>query len=306
MQKLVSIIMNCYNGENFLKSSLDSIQKQKYRNFELIFYDNCSTDNSKKIYKSYKDKRFKYFSTKKKIPLGRARYNSLKKVSGEYFLFCDSDDYLMPEKIFYQMKLFKDKNIAAVFSNSLFISKLNTRKLYNNKIKDGKIFYDLIKNYYISFDTIIFKKNLVLKLDETLDKKFDLIHDLDLIIRLSKIYKIKYCNKVLSKWRAHFNSTSNNAYIKIANEKEQFIKKILSMHPKDKKLKKEIYTFNQKKIIEVCIGHVLSGQKNKMKFLMREIDDNIYKTIFTVLYCLPFSSFIMKKIIYFNKMYLLK
>ena len=78
------------------------------------------------------------------------------------------------------------------------------------------------------------------------------------------------------------------------------------MHPKDKKLKKEIYTFNQKKIIEVCIGHVLSGQKNKMKFLMREIDDNIYKTIFTVLYCLPFSSFIMKKIIYFNKMYLLK
>ncbi len=298
--------MNCYNGENFLKSSLDSIQKQKYRNFELIFYDNCSTDNSKKIYKSYKDKRFKYFSTKKKIPLGRARYNSLKKVSGEYFLFCDSDDYLMPEKIFYQMKLFKDKNIAAVFSNSLFISKLNTRKLYNNKIKDGKIFYDLIKNYYISFDTIIFKKNLVLKLDETLDKKFDLIHDLDLIIRLSKIYKIKYCNKVLSKWRAHFNSTSNNAYIKIANEKEQFIKKILSMHPKDKKLKKEIYTFNQKKIIEVCIGHVLSGQKNKMKFLMREIDDNIYKTIFTVLYCLPFSSFIMKKIIYFNKMYLLK
>ena len=298
--------MNCYNAEKFLKSSLDSIQKQKYQNFELIFYDNCSTDNSKKIYKNYKDKRFKYFSTKKKIPLGRARYNSLKKVSGEYFLFCDSDDYLMPEKIFYQMKLFKDKKIAAVFSNSLFVSKLNTRKLYNNNIKDGKIFYDLIENYYISFDTIIFKKSLVLKLDETLDKKFDLIHDLDLIIRLSKIYKIKYCNKVLSKWRAHFNSTSNNAYEKIANEKEQFIKKIISMHPKDKKLKKKIYTFNQKKIIEVCIGHVLSGQKNKMKFLMREIDDNIYKTIFTVLYCLPFSSFIMKKIIYFNKMYLLK
>ena len=298
--------MNCYNGETFLRSSLNSIQKQKYQNFELIFYDNCSIDNSKKIFKSYEDKRFKYFSTKKKIPLGKARYNSLKKVNGEYFLFCDSDDYLMPEKILYQIKLFKNKNIAAVFSNSLFISKLNTRKLYNNKIKQGKIFYDLIENYYISFDTVIFKKSLVLKLNQTLDKKFDLIHDLDLIIRLSKIYEIKYCNKVLSKWRAHFNSTSNNAYEKFANEKDQFIKKIVRMYPKDKKLKKKIYNFNQKKIIEVCTGYVLSGQKNKMKLLMKEIDDNLYKIIFRILYYLPFGSFMMKKIIYFNKMYLLK
>ena len=60
---LVSIIMNCYNGEKYLKQSLNSILKQTYQNWELIFWDNRSTDNSKKIYKSFNDNRFKYIAT---------------------------------------------------------------------------------------------------------------------------------------------------------------------------------------------------------------------------------------------------
>ena len=43
---LVSIIINCYNGEKFLKDCLDSITSQSYKNWEIIFWDNCSTDNS--------------------------------------------------------------------------------------------------------------------------------------------------------------------------------------------------------------------------------------------------------------------
>ena len=50
---LVSIIMNCYNGEKYLQQSLNSILKQTYQNWELIFWDNRSTDNSKKIFNSF-------------------------------------------------------------------------------------------------------------------------------------------------------------------------------------------------------------------------------------------------------------
>ena len=46
-QKLVSIILNCYNGEKYLKDSLLSIKNQTYKNWELIFWDNRSSDNSK-------------------------------------------------------------------------------------------------------------------------------------------------------------------------------------------------------------------------------------------------------------------
>ena len=58
---LVSIIMNCYNGEKYLKQSIKSIINQTYKNWELIFWDNCSTDNSKKITKKFKDNRIYYF-----------------------------------------------------------------------------------------------------------------------------------------------------------------------------------------------------------------------------------------------------
>ena len=46
----VSIVMNCYNGEKYLQEALSSIISQTYQNWELIFYDNQSTDQSKKIF----------------------------------------------------------------------------------------------------------------------------------------------------------------------------------------------------------------------------------------------------------------
>jgi glycosyltransferase involved in cell wall biosynthesis len=53
---LVSIIMNCYNGEKFLKETLESVYAQTYTNWEVIFWDNLSTDNSKQIACSFDDK----------------------------------------------------------------------------------------------------------------------------------------------------------------------------------------------------------------------------------------------------------
>ena len=64
-KKKISIIMNCYNAEKFLKDALQSILLQNYENWELIFYDNQSNDKSYQIYKSFKDKRFKYYKSKK-------------------------------------------------------------------------------------------------------------------------------------------------------------------------------------------------------------------------------------------------
>ena len=46
---LVSIIINCHNGEKFLREAVESILNQSYDNWEIIFWDNCSTDNSKNI-----------------------------------------------------------------------------------------------------------------------------------------------------------------------------------------------------------------------------------------------------------------
>ena len=92
-KKLISIIINCFNGEKYLKKNLNSILKQKYQKYEVIFVDNCSTDSSSKIYKQVKDKRFKYFKTSKKIKLYASRNFALKKAKGEFITFLDVDDW---------------------------------------------------------------------------------------------------------------------------------------------------------------------------------------------------------------------
>ena len=91
-KNLVSVILNCYNGEKYLKEALSSVISQTYKNWELIFLDNRSNDNSKAILKSFKNKKFKYFKTSKHLSLYSARNLAIKKTRGEFISFIDSDD----------------------------------------------------------------------------------------------------------------------------------------------------------------------------------------------------------------------
>mgnify|MGYP004008723147 CR=1 FL=1 len=88
-EKLVSIIMNCFNGEKFIEESLRSIVNQKYQNWELIFLDNNSNDNSAKIFKKFKDKRFFYFKNNKTTNISIARNKAISLCNGEYLSFFD-------------------------------------------------------------------------------------------------------------------------------------------------------------------------------------------------------------------------
>ena len=70
---LVSIILNCYNGEKYLREALSSIKTQTYKNWELIFWDNKSNDKSVDILKSFKIKKLKYYLSKQHTSLYAAR-----------------------------------------------------------------------------------------------------------------------------------------------------------------------------------------------------------------------------------------
>ena len=70
----VSIIMTCHNGEQYLRQSIKSIITQTFKKWELIFFDNNSTDNSKKILYEFKDKRIFYFKNNFTLKLGAVRF----------------------------------------------------------------------------------------------------------------------------------------------------------------------------------------------------------------------------------------
>ena len=115
---LVSIIMTCYNGESFLKDAVKSIINQTYFNWELIFYDNNSTDKSAEIIKNFQDKRIKYFKSDKLVNLGTIRKIAFSKCQGDFISFLDVDDYWSKFKLQMQIEKFKINNSTdIVYSN---------------------------------------------------------------------------------------------------------------------------------------------------------------------------------------------
>ena len=119
---LVSIIMNCYNGEKYLTESLNSLLKQTYQNWELIFWDNISSDNSKKIFEKYKDERFKYFLSDRHMVLYGARNLAIKKAKGEFLAFGGGGKFAL-----YLDKHFKNgiSESSKTFDNEILSKNMN-------------------------------------------------------------------------------------------------------------------------------------------------------------------------------------
>ena len=131
---LVSVIINCYNSESYLKETLDSVLKQTYKNLEIIVWDNKSTDNTASIVKNFKDTRIKYFLSQKHTFLGEARNMAIQQSSGKLISFIDSDDIWLPTKLEKQVQLFDQDDVGIVICDTLYFNNKNYNKqLYKKK-----------------------------------------------------------------------------------------------------------------------------------------------------------------------------
>ncbi len=207
---LISIIINCFNGEKYLSKTIESILKQKYNNYEVIFIDNCSTDNSKKIFKETKDSRFKYFKTKKKIKLYEARNFALRKCKGKFIAFIDTDDWWEENYLASRYKFYKsDKSYGFCYSNCFhyYESKKKFKVFWNTKMPSGFVLDKLLKNYFVKLGTIIVKKSLISSLK--FNPNYNIIGDYDFIIRSSQNYKGMGFQDKLANIRIHQNNFSH-------------------------------------------------------------------------------------------------
>ncbi|MCL6274289.1 glycosyltransferase [Muricauda sp. 2012CJ35-5] len=116
--KLVSIITPVYNSEKYLKQNIDSVRAQTYSNWEQIFVDDCSTDNSAVIIQSHKkeDDRIKYYCLNQNSGAGVARNKAIENASGKYIAFLDSDDLWHPKKLELQIKFMEEKGCPFSFT----------------------------------------------------------------------------------------------------------------------------------------------------------------------------------------------
>ena len=133
---LISVIVPVYNAENYLKECIDSILYQSYSNLEILLINDESTDNSGKICEEYskKDKRIKVFH-KKNGGAADCRNFGIKKSSGNYITFIDSDDYVKNNYVKDMLDLIKkDKTLLAISSICFLYNDNNIR--YQNKNKE--------------------------------------------------------------------------------------------------------------------------------------------------------------------------
>ena len=263
MNKLVSVIMNCKNGEKYLTPALKSIINQKYINWELIFVDNNSKDQTKDIFFSFDEERFKYFFLDKDQTLGFARQYALSNCSGEFIAFLDCDDLWKENKLEKQIPLFEDNSVGMVISNTIFFSEYGERIFYKKSPKTGDVFFDLLKNYFINLETLICRKKFIENINFRFNSDFEMISDFELCINLSTVSKLAYVDEPLSKWRVHSDSDTWNKEHKFYLEKINFINNYKKF--KDNKDFKKVKKIFIKKNYLLLV--ILNFKNNKKKFL---------------------------------------
>lgn len=94
----ITVLMSVYNGERFLRPAIDSILSQTFTDFEFVIYDDCSTDSTSEIIKSYKDERIVYRHNDTNQGLTRNLADGVSHSEAKYIARMDADDVAFPER----------------------------------------------------------------------------------------------------------------------------------------------------------------------------------------------------------------
>lgn len=215
----ISVIIPAYNEEKYIGPCLESLTWQRTKwNFEVIVVDNNSTDNTKKIAESFKDKLNIRVITEKNQGRGIARWRGFEEATGDFLFSSDADTIFPDEWIERFMKYFKDEKIVAVTSLCDIDGPRRKKIIFK--------FFQVLANeghrialghYWLSGFSYAIRKDAYIKAGK-IDKSLDALDDIDLGNRVKKIGKIQFVKNmpVLTSNRRYKNGVSRGllAYVK--------------------------------------------------------------------------------------------
>jgi glycosyltransferase involved in cell wall biosynthesis len=288
-QPLVSVIMNCFNGEKYLREAIDSVLAQSYQNWEIVFWDNQSSDGSAQIVQSYADPRIKYFYAPMHTWLYEARNYAIEKANGEFFAFLDVDDWWMPEKLEKQVPLFQDAEVGMVCANYWAVSEKKNRKwlMFERPIPTGWVLSDLLKFYFPGLLTLMIRRFAFEGLSHGCDPRYHIIGDFDLVVRLSIHWKMGCVQKPLACYRLHGNNETAKHTRRHVAETATWMSEmgnvdVIRQSPGWKQLGTNHTYLN-------ALDQVLSGNRRAGRQLLRDLPWSKLKLRLLVILCLPIS-----------------
>ena len=271
-----SIIINTRNGHKTIKRAIKSALNQSFKNTEIIVYDNASLPSIESSL-DITDSKLKFIRCEDALNLGEARNNALNASSGNYVVFLDDDDIMLPSKIELCVKALQiDKNIGMVYSN-VYVHYQNINRSYlehSQKMPEGDMFDLLIKGNFILWQSTFFKREALMYDINPFPAKFNNITDYSLYLKIAKNWNIKYIDQPLSIYILHGNNYSinnNRAFeelIILSNEEEFSNEEKLHLknYAYNKKVSKSLEMNNRKKLLSQII--LLKSIKTKFRFCL--------------------------------------
>lgn len=208
MEKLVSIVLPIYNGEKYMRQSIDSVINQTYKNWELIIIDDCSMDNTAEIAKEYsrEDKRIRYYRNdyNLKLPKGLNRGFSLAK--GEYLTWTSDDNLYFPTAIERMVKLLESEHTDFVFASCDIIDEIGNKTGIIQAPKEK--YKDYILCYHYVGACFLYTREVYEVIGDYNPDKF-LAEDYDYWVRIFCKFDVSNIQEVLYKYRMNAESLSS-------------------------------------------------------------------------------------------------
>ena len=205
-QPLVSIIMNCFNGEQYVKEAINSVYAQTYSNWEVIFWDNASSDKSYEIAASY-DARIKLFKSEETTSLGEARSRAIKNANGDWLAFLDVDDIWLPKKLECQMfGLINSNHILSYCGITEVDQYLNIIRNLPPRWSSGEQLSLQLRYFEINLVTAVVNRGRLLELGIDFDERMEASEEYNLFLRLLPYGTVFVCDQILALYRVYQES----------------------------------------------------------------------------------------------------
>ena len=244
--------MNCYNSDTYLREAIDSVFAQTYQNWEIIFWDNQSTDESAAIVKSYQDERIKYFYAPEHTPLGRARNLAIEKVNGTWVAILDCDDIWHREKLEASFKLldsYADKeDVSLLYSKTAYIDGKGDIFGFYEEHYSGDI-HDLLltQGDFVFISAAIFRTDILNKVGK-IDESLHYAEDYDVLLKVTRNRKALCVDAYHTYYRVHQSSLTSTKVYEYDVENFEFLNRYIKEHNLPLKLRIAIFLNNSSRM----------------------------------------------------------
>lgn len=209
MTPLVSIVITTYNREKFLRQAIDSVLVQTYPHFELLIWDDGSSDRSLEIAQEYlkRDRRVQVIAAQHQ-GVSPALKAAIAQTTAPYLGWVDSDDWLAPTALEETVQLLNQHPIVGlVYTDYLVTDESGTVKRYGER---SRIPYsrDLILYYFMTFHFRLMRRSAF---DQAggINESMQYAEDYDLCLRLSEVTQVAHLRKPLYYYRRHASTISS-------------------------------------------------------------------------------------------------